>query len=165
MLQCHEHLTPHAATLSTLCCQGLITTLAIGVHNVPEGLAKATVLVSQAGVPWGHGQVALPLQQPLPLEGCRIARDASRRVLIVRAGHAILPARCLTNPAGGARREPTPRAAVEHRHLPSPAAGGHPILYVCGGFHGVSGHLWLVVPLCTSCAACVCLLRRLGLCA
>ncbi len=31
--------------------QGLITTLAIGVHNVPEGLAKATVLVS-AG--WGH---------------------------------------------------------------------------------------------------------------
>lgn len=32
-----------------LCCavQGVLTTLAIGVHNVPEGLAKATVLVSQ----------------------------------------------------------------------------------------------------------------------
>lgn len=27
--------------------QGILTTLAIGVHNVPEGLAKATVLVSQ----------------------------------------------------------------------------------------------------------------------
>ncbi len=27
--------------------QGVLTTLAIGVHNVPEGLAKATVLVSQ----------------------------------------------------------------------------------------------------------------------
>ena len=27
--------------------QGLLTTLAIGLHNVPEGLAKATVLVSQ----------------------------------------------------------------------------------------------------------------------
>ena len=27
--------------------QGILTTLAIGVHNIPEGLAKATVLVSQ----------------------------------------------------------------------------------------------------------------------
>ena len=42
------------ATSPTLCArprppppQGLLTTLAIGVHNVPEGLAKATVLVGQ----------------------------------------------------------------------------------------------------------------------
>ena len=27
--------------------QGLLVTIAIGVHNVPEGLAKATVLVAQ----------------------------------------------------------------------------------------------------------------------
>ena len=27
--------------------QGVLTTLAIGVHNIPEGMAKATVLVGQ----------------------------------------------------------------------------------------------------------------------
>lgn len=27
--------------------QGLLVTIAIGVHNIPEGLAKATVLVAQ----------------------------------------------------------------------------------------------------------------------
>ena len=31
--------------------QGLLTTLAIGIHNIPEGMAKATVLVSQGATP------------------------------------------------------------------------------------------------------------------
>jgi zinc transporter ZupT len=31
--------------------QGVLTTLAIGVHNIPEGLAKATVLVGQGVSP------------------------------------------------------------------------------------------------------------------
>jgi zinc transporter ZupT len=47
--------------------QGLLTTLAIGVHNIPEGLAKATVLVGQGVAPrralaWS---VATCLPQPL----------------------------------------------------------------------------------------------------
>lgn len=31
--------------------QGLLTALAIGIHNIPEGMAKATVLVSQGATP------------------------------------------------------------------------------------------------------------------
>ncbi len=31
--------------------QGLLTTLAIGIHNIPEGMAKASVLVSQGATP------------------------------------------------------------------------------------------------------------------
>ncbi len=31
--------------------QGLLTTVAIGIHNIPEGMAKATVLVSQGATP------------------------------------------------------------------------------------------------------------------
>ena len=47
--------------------QGLLTTLAIGIHNIPEGMAKATVLVSQGASPmealiWS---VATCLPQPL----------------------------------------------------------------------------------------------------
>lgn len=47
--------------------QGVLTTLAIGVHNIPEGLAKATVLVGQGVSPrralaWS---VATCLPQPL----------------------------------------------------------------------------------------------------
>ncbi len=47
--------------------QGVLTTLAIGVHNIPEGLAKATVLVGQ-GVPPRRAlawSVATCLPQPL----------------------------------------------------------------------------------------------------
>jgi hypothetical protein len=54
--------------LCLLCLlQGVLTTLAIGVHNIPEGLAKATVLVGQGVTPrrallWS---VATCLPQPL----------------------------------------------------------------------------------------------------
>lgn len=47
--------------------QGLLTTLAIGIHNVPEGMAKATVLVSQGATAWEalFWSVVTCLPQPL----------------------------------------------------------------------------------------------------
>jgi zinc transporter ZupT len=47
--------------------QGVLTTLAIGVHNIPEGLAKATVLVGQGMSAWDAmlWSVVTCLPQPL----------------------------------------------------------------------------------------------------
>jgi hypothetical protein len=57
----------HAVPAVPAALQGVLTTLAIGVHNIPEGLAKATVLVGQGVTPrrallWS---VATCLPQPL----------------------------------------------------------------------------------------------------
>jgi zinc transporter ZupT len=47
--------------------QGVLTTLAIGVHNIPEGLAKAAVLVGQGSTPMSAmlWSIATCLPQPL----------------------------------------------------------------------------------------------------
>ena len=60
--------------------QGVLTTLAIGVHNIPEGLAKATVLVGQ-GVPARRAllwSVVTCLPQPLVAVPSFVFVDAFR---------------------------------------------------------------------------------------
>ncbi|PRW32991.1 zinc transporter [Chlorella sorokiniana] len=70
--------------------QGLITTLAIGVHNVPEGLAKATVLVGQGVSPrrallWS---IATCLPQPLVAIPSFMFVEAFTMILPVALGFA-----------------------------------------------------------------------------
>ncbi|KAL4422845.1 hypothetical protein ABPG75_009042 [Micractinium tetrahymenae] len=70
--------------------QGVLTTLAIGVHNIPEGLAKATVLVGQGVSPrralaWS---VATCLPQPLVAIPSFMFVDAFAMILPVALGFA-----------------------------------------------------------------------------
>lgn len=70
--------------------QGVLTTLAIGVHNVPEGLAKATVLVSQGASAhealfWS---VVTCLPQPLLAIPSFLFVDAFRALLPIALGFA-----------------------------------------------------------------------------
>jgi hypothetical protein len=70
--------------------QGVLTTLAIGVHNVPEGLAKATLLVGQGAsarqaLAWS---VATCLPQPLVAVPAFIFVEAFTALLPVALGFA-----------------------------------------------------------------------------
>ncbi|KAI3430545.1 hypothetical protein D9Q98_005138 [Chlorella vulgaris] len=70
--------------------QGVLTTLAIGVHNIPEGLAKATVLVGQGVSPrralgWS---VLTCLPQPLVAIPSFVFVDAFMTILPIALGFA-----------------------------------------------------------------------------
>jgi hypothetical protein len=72
------------------CAQGLLVTLAIGLHNVPEGLAVATVLVAQGISPW-HAlwwTLATSLPQPLLALPSFLFVDAFSAMLPLALGFA-----------------------------------------------------------------------------
>lgn len=70
--------------------QGLLTTLAIGVHNVPEGLAKATMLVSQgASAPEAlFWSILTCLPQPLAAVPSFMFVEAFKALLPIALGFA-----------------------------------------------------------------------------
>ena len=99
------------ATLS--CLQGTLVTMAIGLHNIPEGLAVATVLVARGVSPrqaalWA---VATSLPQPLLAVPAFLFVDTFRALLPIGLGFAcgcmvwivfaeLLPDALETAPAG-----------------------------------------------------------------
>lgn len=70
--------------------QGVLVTLAIGLHNVPEGLATATVLVAK-GIPASHAfwwTLATSLPQPLLALPSFVFVDAFSSLLPLALGFA-----------------------------------------------------------------------------
>ncbi len=70
--------------------QGILVTLAIGLHNVPEGLATATVLVAR-GIPASHAfwwTLATSLPQPLLALPSFVFVDAFSSLLPLALGFA-----------------------------------------------------------------------------
>ena len=70
--------------LTAACEQGLLVTVAIGLHNVPEGLAVATVLVARGITPWHALWWTLATSLPQPV-------FALPSFLFVDAFSALLP--------------------------------------------------------------------------
>lgn len=70
--------------------QGVLTTLAIGVHNIPEGLAKATVLVGQGMSAWDAllWSIITCLPQPLVAVPSFIFVESFKSILPIALGFA-----------------------------------------------------------------------------